>query len=399
LLAAAARERAARLLGQAIGATNTANELNDYGRRFAPWLDRFTRNPRAALSLNLRLEPITSDALVHPRLTVQLRNTSPSPLAIGSGKTVSARVLLTPELIVGARRIPNDLASDFADAVRQRTQVSVQQADQFAMQQVRGLAQRMLEVVDFNRRLRLDAQDQITVTLWPDRGFAGTWIAQDPLERTSVRWRATHGFAPRRQGGLTAGPFSVTAETRLLTRDGLPEISQQRPLDFSNPGRPRLFNVLRAVGRLNDLRAADNITAAADADAIREQLVAALPRFTPDEATYTLLRFIETGLLRPSDADDPLLRALTDAIGPDPNDLAIVAILLFAPGAHTDDFINLALDREPGPVRSIAEVVADARDRQQQQQIDPNGANDAATTPNQPDADQPTSISDLLNGK
>ena len=181
-----------------------------------------------------------------------------------------------------------------------------------------------------------------------------------------MRWRATLGFVASERG-LSAAPMSMSAETALLTREGLPAIDDEHPLDFETPGRARLLNVARLASAFNQARARPAAQHAERSASMRRRLADALPRFTPNEASYTLSRMIETALLTTDDPNDPVLPALLDAFGPQPPDVATVQLLLFVPQSLSDEFLQAAAASDTEAVAEIASFVSEAMRRMQQQ--------------------------------
>lgn len=152
------------------------------------WVDRITTSPSAFLDVQARVVRPSQTAADRTMLRITIRNMSPIPLGLGPDKTICSRFLVSPMTQIGAT--PQDIGSE-------------------------------PEVLDLDRRLRLDRAEALEVDVWPDPGFSG-WITENYGAHTSrTRYRLLQGFVLTQGGIPDRGPLCVSTETGTLVRSGL----------------------------------------------------------------------------------------------------------------------------------------------------------------------------------
>jgi tetratricopeptide (TPR) repeat protein len=184
----------ARTRLQALGVKDdaaSAETLNRIASEVPAYVDRMPENPREFLNMSTEIRNLSPEATERTPVTITIQNLSPMPLALGSDRAFSSRLLLAPKLedVVAGSRLDKP------------------------------------EVVDIDRRLRLLPREKLTVTIWPDPGVTG-WMVEAMANRSfRERWRIVQGFRFDDAGGFQPGPMSLTCETGGLVRRPLPESS------------------------------------------------------------------------------------------------------------------------------------------------------------------------------
>lgn len=176
------------------------SEQTDAVRRVAEavprWLDEMTASPNRFMSLTATLERTTIAPYDQPTILLNLRNTAPIALGVGSDRPMNSRLMVSPSMTVGS--FPLDSAL-------------------------------MPEVVDMQQRLRLMPGESLSMRIWPDPGMSG-WIACiKSAHRVSNRWSLIQGFVIGGQSLYRAGPMCLSTETPQLTRR--PDERARMPLD------------------------------------------------------------------------------------------------------------------------------------------------------------------------
>lgn len=201
-----ARSVALSLSGEDPARTEHAREIERFVRSIPSWLDRMTESPNAFMSIDARFEGSRIDPLDPLRLVIRVRNISPVPLGVGSGKPISGRFIIMPTIEIGTR----------------------------------GRELRVLpEVVELDRRLRLRPRESLEVTVWADAGYTGWHGSLHLAEMQRIRARAVQAF--RFSGGMpVAGSLALTSETDAITR---------RPLTLA---RAEYDDLIEAIAQCTD---------------------------------------------------------------------------------------------------------------------------------------------------
>ncbi len=171
--------------------------LSDVGERMAAradripqWMDRMISQPSTFMELRADAESTSFAAEERALVRVRLRNMAPIPLAVGSDKVISSRLMISPSL----------------------------DAD------VRGfLGTPQPEVLEFDRRLRLEPREAITATIPADLGYTGYLVDINARLTLRQRWRVLQAFQIGRLGAIVSGPMALTAETEGVIRRSIPE--------------------------------------------------------------------------------------------------------------------------------------------------------------------------------
>ncbi len=135
--------------------------------------------------MSFRIEVVESPTRVNMpwHVRIRVRNLSPIPLAVGSDRPINSRVLLQPHR-------DTNLAFFFKELFP--------------------------EVVELNRRLRLEPYETIDAIVSVDLGASGMILALNSLNNHRVRWRALQGFVIGSNGSFQAGPMSKSAESKAV---------------------------------------------------------------------------------------------------------------------------------------------------------------------------------------
>lgn len=155
------------------------------------WIDHAVLQPRNYVQLRAEVLDHDLEAIDADRIRITVQNLSDVPMAFGSDRTISSRMILAPRLEDGS---------------------------------LNGLLDRP-EVIDIARRLRLKPRERVTVTVWPDPGQSG-WLMEAMSDRSfRARWRVIQGFRIDPAGGFQPGPMGLATETDAIVRRPLPESS------------------------------------------------------------------------------------------------------------------------------------------------------------------------------
>jgi len=198
-----------------------------------PWLEDLVNDPASTLRLEVEPEQQLVPAFDHPRVRLTLGNVGQHPLAVSASAPINPRVLMTPSIVLGGVRYPNDLRETLVrqvlyDAFTRNLPITRPQAERVADQRLSTLEKQLLEVLRFEDRLRLSPGESVTTELDLAHVPLGTVVQQSLGTRMRFRWRASHGFVasagPVEQGGssFVAGPQSISAETPLIVRASVP---------------------------------------------------------------------------------------------------------------------------------------------------------------------------------
>lgn len=164
--------------------------LTEVVRQVPDWIWRSTSDPSRFMALLLRAESLVEPPLGGGMVRLRIRNDAPAPIAMGPSRPISTRFLLSPKLEIGPRN-----------------------AGAFAIP----------EVVNVDRRLRLEPREVFDVELWAGAGVAGWFLESAATSTCRVRWRALQGFVVTQTGGYATGPMCLSAETELTRRDMVEE--------------------------------------------------------------------------------------------------------------------------------------------------------------------------------
>ncbi len=168
-----------------------ANELAAVSRGVPPWVDSMIQSPRRFQLVKVEVDKVSANALDRVMMTVTLRNLSPIPLSLGSGRPINTRLFLAPSIELGSRSVQSGWTG---------------------------------EVADLDQRLRLKPQESVSLRIWPEMGLAGHIIDRGLGEPSRLRWRVLQGFEIKPDSRREAGPGSLEAMSGTLSRESLPEV-------------------------------------------------------------------------------------------------------------------------------------------------------------------------------
>jgi hypothetical protein len=167
-----------------------AAAMDVFAESIPRWIDQAISDPRSMMALDAQLEKSTISGLQRPVVKVRLRNVAPIPLSLGPDRTINSRLIFSPRMDVGINSVGQ-------------------------------LAQP--EIVEADRRLRLEPNETLEFDVWPDIGFTG-WLSESMCsDLVRVRWRVLQGFRSSEQGVIEPGPGCLSTETGTLVRSPLAE--------------------------------------------------------------------------------------------------------------------------------------------------------------------------------
>ncbi len=165
--------------------------MTEFASRVNPLIDRIARDSLEFMAI--RVEPVktTIDATDRARLLVRIQNVAPIPLALGSARPISSRLLLQPKL--------DTETGSF-----------------------RGDPQPL--VLDLDRRLRLMPLEILEVEVLADSAFTQWLLDVNAGATMRQRWRLVQGFrSAGEQGAMLPGPLCLSTETtRSVVRLAMP---------------------------------------------------------------------------------------------------------------------------------------------------------------------------------
>jgi hypothetical protein len=154
------------------------------------WIDAMALEPQRFVQLTAEVVARDPSAIDRATLRIKLQNLSQIPLALGSDRPLSSRLLLAPKLEAVSGGII-DLAKP--------------------------------EVAHIDRRIRLMPNESLTVDLWPDAGQCGLLMESLANRSVRVRWRVVQGFQSDRRGGFAPGVLGISTESAASIRRPLSE--------------------------------------------------------------------------------------------------------------------------------------------------------------------------------
>lgn len=217
LVGCAAKKRIEAILGKPLPPTPDVAALEDWSKRFAPWLDEMTTNPTAFMTLDVDHVKPRIDSFERVELSLSLRNVSRIPMSIGPEQTFSSRLMLSPRAVVKGQDVSGIIDAEF---------------------------------LELDRRLRLMPGEAIETVVWGSRGSIGNWFNQFADKSASLRWRVIQGYRLDNDRRFAPGIISVTAQSDMLERDPVaPETDIPALIDRlgASTGREYLEDILRAI--------------------------------------------------------------------------------------------------------------------------------------------------------
>jgi tetratricopeptide (TPR) repeat protein len=167
-----------------------ARDHEAFAASFPTWLSSMITTPRLTQTLWVDLDATQASPVQHVHATVRLKNLSPIPLGLGSGRTLNSRLFFGPHLELGARTRSDNAAG---------------------------------EVFDIDQRLRLMPGEELVTSVWPEVGLVG-WLQQVGAQHAArLHWRVFQGFETSPIGEKRVGPGCVEATTAVVARLPLQE--------------------------------------------------------------------------------------------------------------------------------------------------------------------------------
>jgi hypothetical protein len=176
----------------------------------------------------------------------------------------------------------------------------------------------------FQKRLRLEPSEAVTVVAAPTRGRLGTLLDFTPGAIASIRWQAVQGFTRGTGEGYKAGAMTITTLSDVVVRESLDDSIgtdelATRIASLQGAGLLRTIMVARR-------RIVDDLHGDADpagARTLASAIIDRLPSMEPLEQAIVLGWFGESKL----GVDDQFAPALRKALG-DPSTYPAVALLV-----------------------------------------------------------------------
>lgn len=195
-MGAFARSRYETLTGAPLVYSEHTEAMRAVARGVPRWLDEMTTNPNRFMSITTTLERTILEPYEAPVIQLNIRNTAPVALGLGSDRPINSRLMVSPSM---------DIASYPLDSVL------------------------MPEVTDMQQRLRLAPGESLTMRIWPDPGMAGFIAEIKSAHRVRNRWSLIQGFVVGDRSLYRPGPMCLSAETPQLTRR--PDERVRMPID------------------------------------------------------------------------------------------------------------------------------------------------------------------------
>lgn len=182
-----ARGHAERLMGVNVSTTNEAVGLRALAAGVPRYIDDMIMDTSSFASLQIELLEQATRVNEPWVVRVRLRNLAPIPLAVGSDKPLNSRMLLQPVRDNSATRFTEELYP---------------------------------EVLELNRRLRLEPRESIEADVSVDLGATGIVLALNSLSNHRLRWRVIQGFVignleTYRPGAMCQSAESQAGEVRM----------------------------------------------------------------------------------------------------------------------------------------------------------------------------------------
>lgn len=178
-MSAWARGYAVSLVGPAGLKTVASPGLESLAREVPRYIDEMVSNTTTFMSFSvLSVEnPVSAGMPWHVR--IRIRNLAPIPLGVGADRPINSRVMLQPHR-------DSNIGFFFHELYP--------------------------EVVELNRRLRLEPRESLEALVSVDLGASGIILALNSLSNHRIRWRGLQGFVTAKKSIYLAGPMCQTAE-------------------------------------------------------------------------------------------------------------------------------------------------------------------------------------------
>ncbi len=324
-----ARSRVQTLLGQPVLPTQDAKRVEEYCARLPAWIDDMVASPRSFIFVTAKHVADRGAIVDSQWLRVAIKNLGRVPLALGPGRAISSRLLLTPSLGVQGVAPPTSGVKP--------------------------------EIVELDRKLTLRPGESVESDVWVGHGQIGAFL-DSVAPAYTIRWQVTQNFAINREGGFTAGPLSVTTDSGIRTRAAI-GLSGDTP-DAVAKALPasqgdtllEIFFFTRALALTAASYDPPDTQATADAEALTKAVAARYPSLTEGERVLAVL------ILAPAFKAQPF--ALDELASNDPSPYVRLAYLLTrAPEATDPAYASTIENPDPAQPRTaeLARLLRDAR--------------------------------------
>jgi hypothetical protein len=299
-----------------------SESLTGTARAIPAWLDRMVEKPENFMELSIRAVGREEHATTITRLRFTLRNNSPIPLAVGPSAPINSRILLSPVLDADLDRL---------------TPIAIP------------------EVSSVDSRLRLMPGERLETEVWAGAGLAGWYLEAAGNRTTRTRWRALQGFIYNQRAGYQPGPMCLSAETGLLTRRPLPEVSfpGQRVANRLLADDPAVLPTI-ATALKTSLIGPDTPPNGRDPAPFEPIMNAAAYRFNESGETVRIVLLVALPNAKLSIAMAPFDRAVLDAAT---GALDLSAALLTRASDPEDPAFARAAEHEDPRVRELASLL------------------------------------------
>lgn len=167
-----------------------AKQLTTIGEAVPRLVEELVQDPSTAVALSADVPVTLSTPLDRSDLIIKIRNKTKIPLGLGSDRTINSRFLVQPSVDI-------------------HTQSQTSQVQP--------------EVLDLDRRMRLQPGETLEVRVRADAGYTG-WLIESGAGRVvRSRFRIMQGFTAAQDGTMNVGPGCLAADSPQVIRNPLKE--------------------------------------------------------------------------------------------------------------------------------------------------------------------------------
>lgn len=305
-LGSTARLRWERLRGEPMPPVPGSPALSATARSFAPWMEALIQNPTQFQNLTISASVRVYEDWERPELTIQLKNVSRIPLAVGSGKPINPRMLVSGRVVLGGREVSGQIRP---------------------------------EVVMMTRRLRLEPGETMEAKLWPGRGDLSKFLESRLTSPADIRFSVTQGFVFSQDRQFRSGPNCLRAQTDLTTRVALSNTVPAAELAerVLNQQSPDLLDAIAlACYRVSPSRRGSDIDPVPEQDAttLNAAIAQRFPSLLPAEKSLCIARLAVSGAM-----DDAAKSRIVEALAGE-TDAGTIAVALLVLAKNADDPIT-----------------------------------------------------------
>ena len=188
-IGALSRARADKIVGKVESPSPLREELTRLAESVPEWTDKMISDPKSFITL-LADMPSKISVLEEAPLRVTIRNVAAIPLALGSDRSINTRIMLAPVLTLRSGTLQSLAAP---------------------------------EVIQLDRRLRLEKQESLQISIHADWGFTGFLTELLCDQQSQIKWRLLQGFTSKDSGGFGPGPHSLATDSSSTIRTAIDE--------------------------------------------------------------------------------------------------------------------------------------------------------------------------------